>query len=61
MCDQNVYLRRNNEERLVMEAAQSIEAVDGGIRIRDIFGQEKVITGAFVRWADNRVVFETAD
>lgn len=61
MCDQNVYLKKNDEEVLVMEAAQTIEAIDGGIRVSDIFGQEKVITGAFVRWADNRVVFEAAE
>ncbi len=61
MCDQNVYLKKKNEEVLVMEAAQTIEAIDGGIRVSDIFGQEKVITGAFVRWADNRVVFEAAE
>lgn len=58
MCDQNVYLKKNSEEVLVMEAAQSIEAIDGGIRVSDIFGQEKVINGVFVRWAENRVVFE---
>ncbi len=61
MCDQSVYLKKNNEEILVMEAAQSIEVVDGGIRVSDIFGQEKVITGSFVHWADNRVVFEAAE
>lgn len=61
MCDQNVYLKKNNEEVLVMEAAQNIEVVDGGIRVSDIFGQEKVITGTFAHWANNRVVFEATD
>ena len=60
MCDQSVYLKKNGEEVLVMEAAQTIEVVDGGIRVSDIFGQEKIIIGTFVRWADNRVVFEAA-
>lgn len=61
MCDQSVYLKKNNEEVLVMEAAQSIEVFEGGIRVSDIFGQEKVMTGSFVRWADNRVVFEATE
>lgn len=43
MCEANAYLVEGEEERLIMEAVDTIEPEDDGIRIRNIFGNQKFI------------------
>ena len=55
MCDQSVYLKKNNEEVLVMEAAQSIEVVEAvfGSAIfsaRKRLLQDPLSAGPITRW-----------
>jgi predicted RNA-binding protein len=41
MCEANVYMIRDSEEELVMEAVDKIEPEDGGLRLVNIFGDQK--------------------
>jgi predicted RNA-binding protein len=43
MCEANVYMIRDTEEELVMEAVDKIEPEDGGLRLVNIFGDQKFV------------------
>jgi len=46
MCEANAYLLEDNEKKLIMEAVDTVEPEDGGVRITSIFGDQKFIKGA---------------
>jgi predicted RNA-binding protein len=41
MCEANVYIIHDGEEELVMEAVDKIEPEDDGLRLVNIFGDQK--------------------
>jgi predicted RNA-binding protein len=43
MCEANAYLIEGNEKKLVMEAVDTVEPEDGGIRLVSIFGDQKFL------------------
>jgi predicted RNA-binding protein len=43
MCEANAYLLEGNEQKLVMEAVDTIEPQDNGIRLINIFGEQKFL------------------
>lgn len=43
MCEANAYVIRNGEEELLMEAVDRIEPEDDGLRLVNIFGDQKFI------------------
>ena len=43
MCEANAYIIRNGEEELVMESVDRIEPEDDGLRLVNIFGDQKFI------------------
>lgn len=43
MCEANAYLIEGNEKILVMEAVDTVEPEDDGIRLVSIFGDQKFI------------------
>ena len=43
MCEANAYLLEGNEQKLVMEAVDTIEPQDDGIRLINIFGEQKFL------------------
>jgi predicted RNA-binding protein len=43
MCEANVYMIRDGEEELVMEAVDKIEPEDSGLRLVNIFGDQKFV------------------
>ncbi len=45
MCESNAFLRDGDEERLVMEDVSFVEPVEGGYRLRGLFGEETVVRG----------------
>jgi predicted RNA-binding protein len=41
MCEANAYIIRDDDEELVMEAVDTVEPEDGGLRLVNIFGDQK--------------------
>jgi len=43
MCEANVYLVEGDEKKLIMEAVDTVEPEDDGLRLISIFGDQKFI------------------
>ncbi len=43
MCEANAYLIENEEEKLVMEAVDTVVPEEGGLRLVSIFGDQKFL------------------
>ncbi len=43
MCEANAYIIRDGEEKLVMEAVDKIEPEDDGLRLVNVFGDQKFL------------------
>jgi len=43
MCEANVYLIEEKETKLIMEAVDTVEPEDDGIKLVSIFGDQKII------------------
>jgi len=43
MCEANAYLIDGDESKLIMEAVDTVEPEDGGIRLISIFGDQKFL------------------
>ncbi len=48
MCEANAYLIENGEEKLVMEAVDTVEPEKDGLRLQSIFGDQKFIKARIV-------------
>ena len=45
MCEANAYLVRGNEKTLIMESVDSVEPSENGLRLLNIFGEQKFVKG----------------
>lgn len=43
MCEASAYLIKGEEEELIMESVDTVEPENGGIRIVNIFGEQKFL------------------
>ncbi len=43
MCEANAYLVKDAEKTLIMEAVDSVEPEDDGLKLMNIFGEQKFI------------------
>ena len=43
MCEANAFLVEGENNELIMEAVDTIEPQDGGIKLMNIFGDQKVL------------------
>ena len=43
MCEANAYLVEDGAERLIMESVDKVEPESGGLRLVNIFGEQKFI------------------
>jgi len=43
MCEANVYLIAGEEKKLVMEAVDTVNPENGGVKLVSIFGEQKYI------------------
>ena len=43
MCEANAYLIEGGEDKLVMEAVDTVEPEDDGVRLISIFGDQKFV------------------
>jgi predicted RNA-binding protein len=57
MCEANVYLLEGNDQKLVMEAVDTIDPQEDGIRLVNIFGEQKVLRAQIysLSLVDNKV------
>jgi predicted RNA-binding protein len=57
MCEANAYMLEGNEQKLIMEAVDTIEPQDDGIRLTNIFGEEKFLKAQIysLSLVDNKV------
>ncbi len=61
MCESAVYLHKSNgEEELVMESVDFLEYGDGVVKIRDLFGEEKVLEARVksLSLVDHKIILE---
>ena len=47
MCDTNLYLIRDGQEKLLMENIDTIRRQEDKLVLRDIFGEEKTVKARF--------------
>ena len=45
MCESNAYLRRGDTEELLLKEVAVVEPVEGGFRLRSLFGEEALVRG----------------
>jgi hypothetical protein len=60
MCDVNVFVVKKGVEEHVLENVDLIEEVAGGMRIVNIFGEERVLKAKMIHYSnsDKRMVFQ---
>lgn len=60
MCDINVFVVTDGVEEKILENVDLIETVPDGVRLVNIFGEEKTIRAAMVSFnnSDKRMVFQ---
>lgn len=57
MCESNVFLRRGDDETLVMEDAVLVESLGDRVRVTDILGEVKEVPGTLeeVTFLEHRI------
>jgi predicted RNA-binding protein len=60
MCDINVFVLKNGTEEKVLENVDLIEEVAGGLRLVNIFGEERTLKARMVRFdnSEKRMLFQ---
>jgi predicted RNA-binding protein len=60
MCDVNVFVVKNGVEEKVLENVDLIEEVSDGMRMVNIFGEERTLKAKMVRYdnSQKRMVFQ---
>ena len=60
MCDINVFVIKDGAEESVLENVDLVEEVAGGMRLTNIFGEERVLKAKMVRYdnSEKRMVFQ---
>ena len=60
MCEANAYLMDGNESKLIMEAVDTIEPEEDGLRLVNIFGEQKFVKARIhsVSLVDNKVFLQ---
>jgi predicted RNA-binding protein len=60
MCDISVFIVNNGSQEKVLENVDLIEAVEGGMRLVNIFGEEKTLRAKMIRFDNSakRMLFQ---
>lgn len=60
MCDVNVFVVKNGIEEKVLENVDRIEEVAGGMRLVNIFGEERTLKAKMVCYdnSEKRMIFQ---
>jgi predicted RNA-binding protein len=58
MCEANAYLREGESEQLIMESVDKVEPEEEGLRLVNIFGEQKFIKARIeaLSLVDHRIV-----
>jgi predicted RNA-binding protein len=48
MCDINAYLLRHGTEEMILENVDRVEETGDGIRLQNVFGEEKILNAKMV-------------
>ncbi len=58
MCEANAYLREGESEQLIMESVDKVEPEEDGLRLVNIFGEQKFIKAKIqaLSLVDHRIV-----
>ena len=61
MCDVNVFIRKDGIEEKVLENVDIIEEVAGGMRLVNIFGEERILSAKMVSYnnSEKRMIFQS--
>ena len=59
MCESSAFLRRGDQEEVVLREVTLLEPVEGGYRLRSLFGEEAVVHGRLeeVNLLKHRITF----
>jgi predicted RNA-binding protein len=62
MCEANAYLVQGDDSRLVMEAVDVVEPGDDGLRLVNIFGEQKFLNATIhsLSLVDHKIYLKTA-
>lgn len=60
MCESNAYVRRSGVEELLLQEVVVVEPIEGGFRLRSLFGEETVVHGKLeeVNLLKHKILFE---
>ena len=61
MCDQRVILMEKGKETVILESVERMETVAGGVRVMNIFGEEKTVNAVFHAWSNNTMILQPHD
>jgi predicted RNA-binding protein len=63
MCEANAYLIDSEEEKLVMEAVDTVVPEEGGLRLVSIFGDQKFLKAKIhsLSLVDHKVFLKTTE
>ncbi len=58
MCEANAYMLKDGNEILVMEAVDTVDPEEGGLRLSSIFGEQKFLNAEILSLSlvDHRVI-----
>ncbi|WP_076750560.1 CooT family nickel-binding protein [Desulfatitalea tepidiphila] len=61
MCEANAYLREGESEQLIMESVDKVEPEEEGLRLVNIFGEQKFIKAKIeaLSLVDHRIVLRS--
>jgi predicted RNA-binding protein len=61
MCEANAYLVEGGQEQLIMESVDKVEPEEGGLRLVNIFGEQKFIRAriAALSLVDHKVLLQS--
>ena len=55
MCDMNAFLVDSGRQEMVMESVETVVRDGDGIRLSNIFGEEKTVDAVFEAIRDNKI------
>ena len=63
MCEANAYLLEDGQEKLVMQAVDTVEPEGDGLLLVNIFGEQKVLRARIVslELVDHKIFLEKTD
>jgi predicted RNA-binding protein len=63
MCEANAYLVNGDDSRLVMEAVDVVEPGEDGLRLVNIFGEQKFLNATIhsLSLVDHKIYLKTAN